>query len=374
MQIVRIDVFQLDLTFSGGTYRLSGGREYTTFDATFVRVTTNTGLEGWGESTPFGSTYVGGHALGVRSGIEEMAPHLIGLDPRRVDRIKDRMDELLVGHQHAKTAIDVACWDVFGRSVGLPVCELLGGRIDGPMPIISSIHQGDPHDMRTRVAEHRALGYRGHSVKIGASETEGGPRLDAERIAACLTDVQPGEYFIADANGGLSVEHALRMLRLLPTGLDFVLEAPCATWRETVSLRRQSDVPIIVDELADSEQAIVQMIADNVGDGVGLKVSKNGGLTACRRQRDIAIAAGYTMSVQDTVGSEISFAAVVHLGQTVPRNLLRCVLDVRGMVSTATGTIDAPIINAGVAAPNEPGLGVTPNLDVLGDPVTTYGI
>lgn len=372
MQIDSIDVFQVDLPFAGGTYRLSGGREYTSFTATIVRVTADDGTQGWGESTPFGSTYVAAHARGVVAGIEEIAPGLLGQDPRRVDRIKDRMDELLVGHQHAKTALDVACWDVFGRSVGMPVCDLLGGRIDGPMPIISSIHQGDPDDMRARVADHRARGYRGHSIKIGASEHAGGPRLDAERIIACLADAEPGEYFIADANGGLTVEHALRLLRLLPSGTDIVLEAPCATWRETVALRRQTSVPIIVDELADSEQAIVQMVMDNVGDGVGLKVSKNGGLTACRRQRDIAIAAGLTMSVQDTVGSDVAFAAVVHLAQTVPRNLLRCVLDVRDMVSISTGDFDAPVINGGVSAPDGPGLGVTPDLAALGSPVMTF--
>ncbi|MEM7323408.1 MAG: mandelate racemase/muconate lactonizing enzyme family protein [Actinomycetota bacterium] len=372
MQISRVDVFQVDLPYAGGTYRLSGGRTYTAFDATIVRITTDDGLTGWGESTPFGSTYVAAHAAGVRAGIAEVAPGLIGRDPRRVDRINDRMDELLVGHRHAKTAMDVACWDVFGRSVGLPVCDLLGGRIEGPMPIISSIHQGDPSDMRARVADHRARGYRGHSIKIGASEAEGGPALDAERVGACLADARPGEYFIADANGGLSVEHAIRLIRLLPSDADIVLEAPCATWRETVTLRRQVSVPIILDELADSEESVVRMIADNVGDGIGLKVSKNGGLTACRRQRDIATAAGFTMSVQDTVGSDIAFAAVVHLGQTVARHLLRCVLDVRDMVALTTAALDVPVVDGGVLAPDQPGLGVTPDLAVLGDPVLTF--
>ena len=56
MQISRIDVFQVDLPYAGGAYRLSGGRTYTSFDATIVRVTTDDGLVGWGESTPFGPT------------------------------------------------------------------------------------------------------------------------------------------------------------------------------------------------------------------------------------------------------------------------------------------------------------------------------
>ncbi|MEM8705002.1 MAG: mandelate racemase/muconate lactonizing enzyme family protein [Actinomycetota bacterium] len=372
MRIERIEVFQADLPYAGGVYELSGGRTYESFDATLVRVTADDGTTGWGESTPFGPNYVAAHALGVRAGIAEMAPHLLGADPRQTERINERMDSLLAGHPHAKTPIDVACWDLFGRSVGLPVSTLLGGSTGLRMPVISSIHVGDPDDMRARVAAHRASGYRGHSVKVGASEAEGGPTLDAERVAASLADAQPGEYFIADANGGMSVESALRFLQALPDGLDFVFEAPCATWAETVRLARRSSVPIVIDELALSDAAIVQMVADGVGDGVGLKVSKNGGLSAGRRHRDLSLAAGFTMSVQDTVGSALSFGAVVHLGQTVPERALRCVLDVRDMVLTGVASIDVSIVAGGVMAPTTPGLGVDVDVDALGDPVAVY--
>lgn len=367
LQIVKIDVFQVTLPYKGGVYRLSGGREYRSFDATIVRITASNGIEGWGESTPFGSTYIAAHALGVRAGIAEMAPFLIGLDPRRVDRINDAMDAALVGHEHAKTPLDIACWDIFGKSVGLPVCELLGGRTGLKLPIISSIYVGPPEDMRRRVAEHRRRGYLGHSLKLA-----GEPVADAARITASLAEKQPGEFFIADANGGFTVEAALRTLRLLPHGLDFVLEAPCATYRECMSLRRRTDVPIHLDELATDEASIAQFIADDAVEGIGLKISKAGGLTKSRRQRDLCIAAGHTFSVQETTGSDFAFAAMVHLAQTVPERNLRCVLECRDMVTvkTADGAFD--IVDGHVTAPATPGLGVTPRLDVLGKPVASY--
>ena len=368
LKIEKIDVFQVDLPYAGGVYRLSGGREYRSFDATLVRVTTNTGLEGWGESTPFGPTWIASHARGVRAGIAEIAPSLIGLDPRRVDRVYDAMDRALVGHLHAKTPIDVACWDVFGKSVGMPVCDLLGGRTDVAMPVISSIYMGEPDDMRRRVAEHRAMGYVAHSVKIGDE-----PAIDAERIAASLADKRPGEFFIVDANGGMTVETALRMLRLLPAGLDFVLEAPCATWRECVSLRRRSNVPIFFDELATDDAAIAQLVGDDAAEGIGLKISKNGGLTRGRRHRDICLAAGYTISVQETTGSDIAFAAIVHLGQTVPEKNLRSVLECRDMVTLKTADGPFDLRDGRVVAPSLPGLGITPRMEVLGNPVASYG-
>ena len=366
MKIVRIELYQIDLPYSGGSYRLSGGRQYQSFDATLVRLVTDDGLDGWGESTPFGPNYIAAHALGVRAGIAELAPQLLGRDPRQVDRINEQMDLALVGHNHAKTPIDVACWDLFGKSVGMPVCELLGGSTNTPMPLISSIHSGEPDDMRARVADHRRRGYLGHSIKIGATEAEGGPMLDAERIRASLADRQSGEYFIADANGGLTPESALRLLQLLPEGLDFVLEAPCATWRETRSLRPRCRVPIILDELVQRDEDLIQLIAEDVADGVGLKISKAGGLTAGRRQRDIALAAGLTMSVQDTVGSQIAFAAIAHLGQTVPGAHLRCILDCRDMVNAEIAEFNAPVKNGGVLAPREPGLGVNVKRSELG--------
>src|SRR5699024_10561977 len=153
-----------------------------------------------------------------------------------------------------------------GKSVGMPVCDLLGGRTGARMPVIDSTHAGDPDDMRRRVAESRDRGFTGHSVKIGATPEEGGPALDAARIESSMADARPGEYFIVDANGGLMVEHALRMLNLLPHGLDFVLEAPCASWREHLSLRRRTSVPLIVDELADTDQSVMQIVANDAAE------------------------------------------------------------------------------------------------------------
>lgn len=372
VRIEAIEVFQVDLPYSGGTYELSGGRTYDGFDATLVRVLTDDGHEGWGESTPFGSNYVAAHARGVRAGIAEVAPALIGQPLGRPDRLDEVMEAALIGHPHVIAALDVACWDALGRSLGIAVCDLLGGRTEGSLPLISSIATGSPEDMRARVQTHRDEGYRGHSIKVGADESQGGPALDAARVAEATADARPGEYFIVDGNGGMTVEGALRFLRQLPRGVDIVLEAPCATWRETESLRRRTDVPIVLDELVLSDASVLRAVERDVADGIGLKVSKNGGLTRCRRHRDLAAAAGLTMSVQDTVGSEIAFAAVLHLAQSVPRRLLRCVLDVRSMVTRSTATFDVELVDGGMSAPDRPGLGLQVDPAALGDPVARY--
>lgn len=206
-------------------------------------------------------------------------------------------------------------------------------------------------------------------MKIGALDCEGGPALDAARIEACLADREPGEFFLVDANGGMMPETVLRMLSLLPNRIDFVLEAPCPTWRETLSLRKRCPVPIILDELIQADEDIAKAIALDAADGFGLKLSKAGGLTPGRRQRDIGLAAGMTMSVQDTVGSTIAFAAIAHLGQTVPEKNLRCILDTRGMVTAQLAQFDAPVVDGGVMAPDTPGLGISVDIETLGQPL-----
>jgi L-alanine-DL-glutamate epimerase-like enolase superfamily enzyme len=222
--------------------------------------------------------------------------------------------------------------------------------------------------MRARVADHRARGYRAHSIKIGALDAEGGPALDAERIAASLADRRRGEYFIVDANGGLSPETGLRLLRLLPPGLDFVLEAPCASWRETQSLRRRCPYPIVIDELGQLDSDVALASAEDVADGIGLKVSKAGGLTPGRRHRDIARSAGLSVSVQDTVGSSLAYAAILHLGATVPPHNLRGVLNCEDMVTVKVATLDVRTSNAGVLPGDTPGLGATVDPELLGTP------
>ena len=78
------------------------------------------------------------------------------------------------------------------------------------------------------------------------------------------------------------------------------------------------------------------------------------------------------MSVQDSWGSDISLATIVHLAQTIPERSLRCILDARGFSTIGIADCDCPTRNGSVAAPNRPGLGITPHLEVLGRPIASY--
>ena len=118
MKIKRISVFQVDLPLHEGSYKWSGGKSVSVFDSTIVRVETDAGVTGHGEVCPLGPFYLPSYAAGARAGIAELAPHLLGQDPTHLDKLNRRMDAALKGHPYAKSAIDIACWDILGQVCG----------------------------------------------------------------------------------------------------------------------------------------------------------------------------------------------------------------------------------------------------------------
>ena len=117
MKITEVRVYRHSITVADGRYQMSLS-EVDALDCTIVEVVTDAGLVGYGETTPLGPTYQEQHAAGARATIAAVAPALIGLDPRRSSLVCERMDQALNGHRYAKSALDVACWDLIGKSYG----------------------------------------------------------------------------------------------------------------------------------------------------------------------------------------------------------------------------------------------------------------
>ena len=107
---------------------MSGGRVITTLSSTVVRLTTAGGLVGYGETCPLGSNYLPAHAAGARAALAELSPHLLGLDAANPTAVARAADRVLLGHGYAKSALDVACWDVLGQITGRPLEERVNGR------------------------------------------------------------------------------------------------------------------------------------------------------------------------------------------------------------------------------------------------------
>src|SRR4051812_31745006 len=156
MKIVCISAYRVELPLREGSYKWSGGKSVTVFDSTVVGVETSSGLVGYGEVCPLGPFYLPAYAEGVRAGLRELGPHLLGEDPRQIGKLNRIMDAAMKGHPYVKSGIDIACWDILGQATGLPVCELLGGRYGEDMHLYRAISQESPEEMADRVQRYRA--------------------------------------------------------------------------------------------------------------------------------------------------------------------------------------------------------------------------
>src|SRR5688500_5802540 len=192
MKITSIRAYQVDLPLHEGSYKWSGGNVVTVFDSTVVAVETDAGVTGYGEVCPLGPAYLPAYAAGVRAGLKELAPKLLGEDPTQLGKLNRVMDAALKGHPYVKSAVDVACWDILGKVSGLPVCTLLGGRYGDDFALYRAISQEPASVMAERVASRRAEGYTKFQLKVG-----GNPDEDSERIFAVSEQLRPGDVLIA---------------------------------------------------------------------------------------------------------------------------------------------------------------------------------
>jgi L-alanine-DL-glutamate epimerase-like enolase superfamily enzyme len=367
MKISRIEVFQVDLPLREGRYAWSGGKAVEVFDSTVVAVHTDAGVVGYGECCPLGPFYLPAYAAGVRAGIAELGPHLIGADATQLAALNRLMDAALQGHPYVKSALDIACWDILGKAASLPVCNLLGGRFGESVALYRAISQSDPQAMAENVAGYRAAGYRRFQLKVGAD-----PETDIERIRAVAAVLQPGDRLVADANTGWLMHEAMRVVRAVAE-IDVYIEQPCRAYDECLSVRRHCNHPFILDEVVDSIEMLVRARNDLAMDVVNLKISKLGGLTKTKQVRDLCVSLGIAMTLEDSWGGDIVTAAIAHLAHSTPEALRFSSTDFNSYVTRSIATGAPRRIDGVMAASTAPGLGAEPIFETLGPPVLTVG-
>jgi cis-L-3-hydroxyproline dehydratase len=270
------------------------------------------------------------------------------------------MDAALKGHAYVKSGIDMACWDILGKVTGQPVSTLLGGRYGEDFGLYRAISQASPEAMAGRVAGYRQEGYRRFQLKVG-----GDPAVDIQRICAAAEQLQPGDRLIADANTGWLMHDAMRVVRAV-RDVDVYIEQPCESFEQCLSVRRHTDHPFILDEVIDSVDVLLRAHADHAMDVVNIKISKFGGLTRAKQARDLCVALGVAMTLEDSWGGDIVTAAIAHLAHSTPPEFLFTATDFNSYVTVSIADGAPRRVNGRMAASTAPGLGVTPKMDVLG--------
>ncbi|MCB1472141.1 MAG: mandelate racemase/muconate lactonizing enzyme family protein [Rhodobiaceae bacterium] len=367
MKITRISVWQMDLPLSK-PYWLSGGRlKFESLDTTFVRIDTDEGISGWGEGCPWGTTYLPAHGPGVRAGIETLAPALLGRDPRSLRAINDVMDLQLPGHPYAKSALDIACWDILGKCSRLPLWQLFGGERPEPVAVNSSIATGTPDEMIALIREASAKGYRTHSAKIGGTNVA----ADIARIEAISAALPADEKVTFDVNRAWTPGVAVQVLNSVAVR-DWI-EQPCETLEQCAHVAARVNNPIMLDECLHTFGDHLDAWSKRACEGVKVKPNRVGGLTKALQIRDFGVSVGWQMHIEDLGGSALADTAAVHLASATPaaNRLASWLCHYHLAVDPVPGQ-GARNIGGVATPPSEPGLGVTPDPDALGKPVAVH--
>ncbi|WP_338101330.1 MULTISPECIES: mandelate racemase/muconate lactonizing enzyme family protein [Mesorhizobium] len=362
MRITRLVVWQVPLT-SYVPYHMADKKTCDTVTSILLRVDTSEGISGWGEVCPI-PHYLPAYAEGVRPALEYLAPVIIGADPIGPEALMSRVDSWLQGHAYAKSALDLALWDITGKVAKLPLYALLGGRQMARIPLYHSITCIAPDEMAVIAREAQADGMTQFQVKLGADINW---EADVARLRLVREAVGMGPLVYGDWNCAASRLDATRVGKAV-AAYDIMLEQPCATLEECAAVRAATGLPMKIDENAHDTASLLRAYDLGCMDAVALKLSKSGGLSAVRRLRDLCLHLGPQMCIEDTWGSDVTTGAILHLAASTPSSRIMNTCDLSGYVTPRLDT-HTPNRNSGhIAPPEAPGIGVNPDAERLGQP------
>lgn len=362
MKIKRISIWHVPLK-SHKTYYMADGKTCDTIETVVIQIKTDSGITGWGEVCPI-PHYLPAYARGVAPAIAELAPVLIGADPLGAEALMQKVNAYLQGHAYVKSPIDIALWDINAQVAGQPLYVLLGGKRQADMPLYHSITCVAPDEMAGIARDAQAQGMTQFQVKLGA-DSDG--QADIERLIKVREAVGSAPLVYGDWNCGAKPLDAIRIGRAV-AHLDIMLEQPCLSLAECAAVRRGVGLPMKLDEGVHDLASLLEGHRLGIMDAAALKLSKFGGISALRQARDLCTHFGTKMCIEDTWGSDITTAALLHVGITAEPKALLNVCDLSGYVSPRLDEAGAMRDGGRIALASGVGLGVNPDLDLLGSP------
>ncbi|MCE1117905.1 MULTISPECIES: muconate cycloisomerase family protein [Pseudomonas] len=285
-----------------------------------LRLRCSDGVEGIGEATTIGGLAYGYESPeGIKANIDAyLAPALVGMAADNINAAMLKLDKLAKGNTFAKSGIESALLDAQGKRLGLPVSELLGGRVRDSLEVAWTLASGDTaRDIAE--AEHM-LQIRRHRVfklKIGANPVE----QDLRHVVAIKRELGERASVRVDVNQYWDESQAIRACQVLgDNGIDLI-EQPISRINRggQVRLNQRSPAPIMADESIESVEDAFSLAADGAASIFALKIAKNGGPRAVLRTAQIAEAAGIALyggtMLEGSVGTLASAHAFLTLRQ-----------------------------------------------------------
>ncbi len=331
-----------------------------------VEVTLANGATGIGEAATLGGPRWSEESVeAIKANIDaHLAPALIGQPAHRFESASALVDGAARRNNAAKAAIDTALHDAVGRTLGIPVAQLLGGTVRDSFPVLWTLASGDPgQEIEEAEAKLAARLHDTFKVKIGAQA----PAADLARLARLAGALGGRARLIVDANQAWDETTAARCLPALADLGVALVEQPLPAWNIAglARLRSRPGVPIMADECVFSAHDMLEVARQAAADVVSLKLVKHGSLPNLKRVAGIAEAAGIGLYGGCLLESSIGAAAHLHGFATLRELAWGC--EHFGPQILTGDLVVEPLRFADfcVHLPEGPGLGVTLDRDRL---------
>lgn len=366
MQIASIETFAVRVPLKPAYHMITSLGLHDVSDYLLVRVRTRDGMEGAGEAT-VSEKWSGETVWGAAALIEHcLGPALIGADPTQVEEVDQRLNSVARHNWFAKSALEMACWDIAGKEAGKPVYELLGGA-QRPREIRCRFSMGafDPPRAAARAAELVEQGFNTIKVKVGTE-----PEQDVARVRAVREAIGPEMRLMIDANCGWSVEDAIRCIHELEDCDLWLVEQPTpdGDYAGLAQVRQETKPPVMADDICFDMSHARELIRNECCDVISVYPGKNGGILRSKAIAEFAAEHGVACSIGSNLEYDVATAAMGHLVVAVENlKVEEYPGDMLGPIYHEQHVVHEPIVIDGpvVTLPDRPGLGIEVDWDAV---------
>jgi muconate cycloisomerase len=278
-----------------------------------VELKTDEGLVGLGQAS-VDAPFYGETAEGMVSNIRaHLAPAVVGEDPLAITRLNARMRAALPHHWFSHSGVEMALWDLKGKALGVPVYQLLGGKVRDGIELMGFVH----HDLPQRMAGHAREALDKHNYRVLKMKIGLDPKEDIARYRAVAEAVGDRAVIQVDGNIGYTIAEAIPTLTEMERlGALGAIEQPVERLEDLAEIARRMRTPVMADEAIYPPQDAIEVVRRRAASLALMKISKHGGLQNVHRIGQIFEAAGLTLSI--AIYYDLIAVAATHLAAALP--------------------------------------------------------
>ena len=330
-----------------------------------LRLYTDDGLEGLGEAPHMVGVSLKGESPGTVMLMlrDRLLPAVRGMNPFEIERIQQVMERAVPWNYRAKSAVNLALYDLVGKALGTPAHTLLGGRVRDTVPLSWSIPITDGDAGAGEAAEKIAQGWGILKLKLGRPD----PMEDVEMVRAIREAAGPQVRIRVDANQAYDVKTAIRVAqRIEKYDVEF-FEQPVAWWDldGLAEVSRATVLPIMADESATTLFGAVEVARRRAAQIFSIYVSSSGGLLNAKKMGDLGAIHGIAGYVGGALEGPIGVAAGLHFAGSTPSVTYGCELYGQFLLEEDVAAEPLHFRDGGLVVPTGPGLGVALDEDKL---------